>query len=132
MTNFDFNEWSNLYKVDPAAFEQRRDVTLEEALKRTSCPETRLSLEQTLFRIRMVRQRSKSPLQSAMEASKLMWESFAKLKAHVEQLQELAQAPLSTNGLRLIDAHEQPANLETVCANSAKVIPFKASNKHGH
>ena len=89
MTNFDYNEWSNLYKVDPAAFEQRRDVTLEEALKRTSCPETRLSLEQTLFRIRMVRQRSKSPLQSAMEASKLMWESFAKLKAHVEQLQEL-------------------------------------------
>lgn len=141
MTHFDFKEWADLYQVDPVAFEQRREAVLEGCVANAD-PENRLALEQTLFKIRMIRQRSKSPLQSAMESSKLMWESFGKLREQVQKLeQELNPAPLKQNGLRLIDQNdarqadtalqastgqpEQPANL-------AQVIPFTASGKRAH
>jgi hypothetical protein len=137
MTHFDFKEWADLYQVDPVAFEQRREAVLEGYVASVD-PEHRLSLEQTLFKIRMIRQRSKSPLQSAMESSKLMWESFGKLREQVQKLeQELSPAPLKQNGLRLIDSN-YPADEETSVeqseptANLARVIPFTASGKRAH
>lgn len=143
MTHFDFKEWADLYQVDPAAFEQRREAVLEGYVASVD-PEQRQSLEQTLFRIRMIRQRAKSPLQSAMESSKLMWESFGKLREQVQKLeQELHLAPLKKNGLRLINsgdarnagsvelrAAEQP---ESPSAHtSARIIQFTASGKRAH
>lgn len=139
MTHFDFKEWADLYQVDPAAFEQRREAVLEGYIASVD-PEARHALEQTLFRIRMIRQRAKSPLQSAMESSKLMWESFGKLREQVEKLErELSPTQLKQNGLRLIDsANDQPSdrrqnlsensNVEMQAA-SARVIQFTASNK---
>jgi hypothetical protein len=143
MTHFDFKEWADLYQVDPAAFEQRREAVLEGYVASVD-PEHRKSLEHTLFRIRMIRQRAKSPLQSAMESSKLMWESFGKLREQVQKLeQELNPAPLKQNGLRLInstevgnadsteqDAVEQPALPSA--HSSARVIQFTASGKRAH
>ena len=141
MTNFDFKEWADLYQVDPVAFEQRREAVLEGYVASVD-PEARQALEQTLFRIRMVRQRSKSPLQAAMESSKLMWESFGKLREQVDILeQELSPAPLKQNGLRLIDSHSThtPAQGDfssqgdlTPAQPSARVLPFTASNKRAH
>lgn len=141
MTHFDFKEWADLYQVDPAAFEQRREAVLEGYVASVD-PEHRLALEQTLFKIRMIRQRSKSPLQSAMESSKLMWESFGKLREQVQKLeQELSPAPLRQNGLRLIDQNytgdiEKAADTSNdqsgPAANLARVIPFTASGKRAH
>jgi len=141
MTNFDFKEWADLYQVDPVAFEQRREAVLEGYVASVD-PEARHALEQTLFRIRMIRQRSKSPLQAAMESSKLMWESFGKLREQVEALeQELHPAPLKQNGLRLVDGNfpvQSAQNSEALPQEStpvqagARVIPFKASGKHAH
>lgn len=141
MTHFDFQEWADLYQVDPVAFEQRLDAVLEGYVASVD-PDRRLALEQTLFKIRMVRQRSKSPLQSAMESSKLMWESFGKLREQVNKLeQELSPAPLRQNGLRLIDpSKEQTASTSPNVAdhatgeveNSAQVYQFTASNKRAH
>ena len=142
MTHFDFKEWADLYQVDPAAFEQRREAVLEGYIASVD-PEARHALEQTLFRIRMIRQRAKSPLQSAMESSKLMWESFGKLREQVEKLeQELSPAPLKQNGLRLIDSandqdSERPqvstaVNAAETHTTSARVIQFTASNKRAH
>ncbi|BET26067.1 uncharacterized protein DUF3135 [Limnobacter thiooxidans] len=141
MTNFDFKEWADLYQVDPVAFEQRREAVLEGYVASVD-PEARQALEQTLFRIRMIRQRSKSPLQAAMESSKLMWESFGKLREQVEILEkELSPAPLKQNGLRLvdIDAAQQtakdlfePKEAHSPVQPSARVIPFTASNKRAH
>jgi hypothetical protein len=137
MTHFDFKEWADLYQVDPVAFEQRREAVLEGYVA-TVDTENRLALEQTLFKIRMVRQRSKSPLQSALESSKLMWESFGKLREHVQKLeQELNSAPLRQNGLRLIDQNQthtdssadRAAKQADPEANLARVIPFTASGK---
>ena len=142
MTNFDFKEWADLYQVDPVAFEQRREAVLEGYIASVD-PEARQALEQTLFRIRMIRQRSKSPLQAAMEASKLMWESFGKLREQVEILeQELSPAPpLKQNGLRLVDSQstwhsaqdlaESPEH-DSPAQPSARVIPFTASGKRAH
>lgn len=138
MTNFDFKEWADLYQVDPVAFEQRREAVLE-GFVASADPEARQALEQTLFRIRMIRQRSKSPLQAAMESSKLMWESFGKLREQVEILeQELSPAPLKQNGLRLVDtnttaqAETSESDDSTPVQPSARVIPFTASNKRAH
>lgn len=139
MTNFDFKEWADLYQVDPVAFEQRREAVLEGYVASVD-PEARQALEQTLFRIRMIRQRSKSPLQAAMESSKLMWESFGKLREQVETLeQELSPAPLKQNGLRLVDSSKTGSGDESAVAadnapvqSSARVIPFTASNKRAH
>lgn len=135
MTNFDFKEWSDLYQADPLAFEQRREAVLDDCVARAE-PEARHSLEQTLFRIRMVRQRSKSPLQSAIESSKLMWESFGKLREQVVNLeQELSPAPLKQNGFRLVDTNmtHQADNLSQATLAptlpSARVIPFTVSSK---
>ena len=137
MTHFDFKEWADLYQVDPAAFEQRREAVLEGYVASVD-PEHRLALEQTLFKIRMIRQRSKSPLQSAMESSKLMWESFGKLREQVQKLeQELSPAPLKQNGLRLIDSNfttdlETSVEQSEPAANLARIIPFTASGKRAH
>jgi hypothetical protein len=79
-----------------------------------------------------------------MESSKLMWESFGKLREQVQKLeQELNPAPLKQNGLRLInstevgnadsteqDAVEQPALPSA--HSSARVIQFTASGKRAH
>lgn len=141
MTHFDFKEWADLYQVDPVAFEQRREAVLEGYIASVD-PERRLSLEQTLFRIRMIRQRSKSPLQSAMESSRLMWESFGKLREQVQALeQEMSPAPLKQNSLRLIDknyasaadtAADDVVGQAEPAANMARVIPFTASGKRAH
>lgn len=137
MTHFDFKEWADLYQVDPAAFEQRREAVLEGYVASVD-PEHRLALEQTLFKIRMIRQRSKSPLQSAMESSKLMWESFGKLREQVQKLeQELSPAPFKQNGLRLIDSNfttdvETSVEQSEPAANLARIIPFTASGKRAH
>jgi hypothetical protein len=140
MTHFDFKEWADLYQVDPVAFEQRREAVLEGYVASVD-PENRLALEQTLFKIRMIRQRSKSPLQSALESSKLMWESFGKLREQVQKLEhELNPAPLKQNGLRLIDPNYSDQDNSAVgastaqsesepVANLAQVIPFTASGK---
>ncbi|HEX4918970.1 MAG TPA: DUF3135 domain-containing protein [Limnobacter sp.] len=139
MTHFDFKEWADLYQVDPAAFELRREAVLAEYVASVDEPH-RKSLEHTLFRIRMTRARSKSPLQAAMEASNLMWESFGKLREEVGHLEScLNPPPLKTNGLRLVGSGGQtpegveatehmPVKLDSI----AKVIAFKASDKRAH
>lgn len=148
MTHFDFKEWADLYQVDPEAFELRREAALAEYV--ASVEESRRKpLEHTLFRIRMTRERAKSPLQAAMEASNLMWESFGKLREEVATLEAaLTPAPLKSNGLRLVnpldethaDQGEQARPDAQTDAEpgaerpdaSAKVIRFKASGKHAH
>jgi len=140
MTNFDFKEWADLYQADPEAFDARREAVLQNFVDNAN-PESRQSLEQTLFRIKMIRQRSKSPLQSAIESSKLMWESFGKLRVEVQHLQaQLDPQPLPSNGLRLIDSKDASAsperssqvNLDDVKSNKARVYDFRASNKPAH
>jgi len=129
---FDFNEWANLHAVDPEAFEQRRGAVLESVIQSVPEGERRHALEQTLFRIEMIRRRAKSPLKAALDASNLMWESFGKLRENIDQLQKEAQgAGLPSNGLRLIQP-EQPKSAFAPAEEphvSAKVIPLGRGSK---
>ncbi|HEY1058703.1 MAG TPA: DUF3135 domain-containing protein [Limnobacter sp.] len=147
MADFDFKEWADLYQVDPDAFNARKEAVLAHFVEQAP-EENRPALEQTLFRIRMTARRSKSPLQSAMEANKLMWESFGKLREKLEEFEQLSAAtsqdtPPRTNSLRLIgaDSTQAPAphrafadadQAQPLQNPAARIIPFKASGKPVH
>jgi len=121
--NFDFKEWSDLYQVDPEAFERRRGAVLENFIQGVQEPDRRLALEQTLFRIEMVRRRAKSPLKSVLEASNLMWESFGKLREQLDHLQAATQAPSpKPNSLRLIRAGENTDDLSSHNADASQTL----------
>lgn len=113
MNTFNFEEWAALHEADPEAFEIRREAALSEVVNRAD-PTSKLLLEQTLFRANMARRRAKSPLQSAMEASNLMWESFGKLREKLNELEEMAKpAGLGAGGLRLVrESDSRPENIE--------------------
>lgn len=118
---FEFDEWATLHKVDPDAFEVRRSATLERLLQSVD-EESRHALEQTLFRADMVRRRSKSPLQGAIEASNLMWESFGKLREKVNELEEITRSNHPARStLKLVTGKpEQSAAFEEEVAPSAQ------------
>ncbi len=84
MQDFDFENWSDLHSSDPAEFERRREQALQEFIEQAN-PDSRLMLEQTLFTLQMHKQKAKSPLQSAIFASNLMWESFGKLRTTMDE-----------------------------------------------
>lgn len=145
--DFNFKEWSDLYEVDPEAYERRRGAVLEHFIQSAE-PERRLALEQTLFRIEMSRKRAKTPLKTALEASNMMWESFGKLREQLDLLQEATRATtLPSNTLRLVRPGEdsltndrldqrsgfaQPEASSTAQASSqsGKVLPFRGNNPH--
>lgn len=84
MQEFDFENWSELHSSDPVEFERRREAALQEFIEQAN-PDSRLMLEQTLFTLQMHKQKAKSPLQSAIFASNLMWESFGKLRTTMDE-----------------------------------------------
>lgn len=119
--DFNFKEWSDLYEVDPEAYERRRGAVLEHFIQSAE-PERRLALEQTLFRIEMSRKRSKTPLKTALEASNLMWESFGKLREQLNLLQEATRdTALPSNSLRLVRPDETASLPEGSFPPSTKV-----------
>lgn len=141
MSEFDFNEWSTLYAVDPAAFEAKKEAVLTRLVQESDA-DSQLSLEQTLFRIRMTSKRAKSPLQAAMESSKLMWESFGKLREKLDELNShLAPTPevSGPNSLRLVSPDKQFDQSKTQVSKQfgnpvrqATVLEFRASSKPAH
>ena len=131
MIEFDFEDWAKLYEADPKAFEQRRGAALEAFVKQAP-DHSRHALEQTLFRIEMTRKTAKSPLQAAINASKLMWESYGKLREHVEMVSaDMQSYQANSRRLRLVEAGgEEPASVTltqpvaspTLGKNSARII----------
>ncbi|GLR26300.1 DUF3135 domain-containing protein [Limnobacter litoralis] len=131
---FEFNEWKELYATDPDAFEVKRIDALQGYIDSVE-EKGRKALEQTLFRIEMTRKRSKSPLQSAIEASRLMWESFDKLKGSLEEFQSAAQQledsakanhVNASNTLRLVGADDL-ANVESDSQPTVRPQPIAES-----
>lgn len=102
MQAFDFETWSHLAQSDPAEFEARREAALREFVEQSN-PDSRKMLEQTLFTLQMHKQKAKSPLQSAIFASNLMWESYGKLRETMNEARavfEHARPTLSLVGQR--------------------------------
>jgi hypothetical protein len=129
MSGFNFKEWSDLYETDPVAFEAKKDAILLELVEKAPA-RSKKALEHTLFRIRMSRQRSKTPLQSAIEASKLMWEAFGKLRSELDALVGATKAAaLEAQGLKspveLVQEKKTSSVIPLKVHTEAKVIPFK-------
>lgn len=146
MFNIDFEEWSNLYKTDPEAFEKKRLETLKAFIDDNATDKaSRIRLEQTLFRIEMTRKTSKNPLQSAIQASKLMWESVDKLQTNVKVLNEELEDCFNQPGnqLRLISTEPTRPNTVTqanksekptknMSQESAQVFKFEQQSNRSH
>ncbi len=85
--DINFDEWVELYKRDPAAFEHRREALIQQTIN--SAPEEhQRRLNGLQFQVDMERRRSESPLQSCMQISSMMWEKFDDLRANLNQFQE--------------------------------------------
>jgi Protein of unknown function (DUF3135) len=83
--DFNFDEWAELAKSDPAEFEERRQQTLRVAVEQAPARHRR-KLEGTLFRIEANRAKAKNPLHHAILASQLMWASFEEMRASLNQV----------------------------------------------
>ena len=110
---FDFDEWSQLAKTDPAAFETRRLALIEAYLHRfPPLPQRRLRGVQ--FRIDMERRRARTPLAACLKLSAMMWESL------------LGQHGLKTALDTLLDyTSPRSALARRQSACSARILPFR-------
>lgn len=108
MGHFDFSEWANLYAQNPEEFEARREAALQAVLDKAS-PSSKKALEHAMFRIRMNAERSKSPLQRAMGAMGLMWESLDKLKTSSAELHTEVKAFEAAKLKAHLNAIQKPA-----------------------
>lgn len=111
--SFDFDDWSQLAKADPSAFEARRMALIEEFLCQFPQPDQQ-RLRGLQFRIDMVRRRARTPMGACLKISSMMWESLLGsrgLKTALDALLVPPNHPVSatTNGL----------------PTSARVLPFR-------
>lgn len=89
---FNFTEWQTLYQDDPVAFERKRKEWVESTI--ASAPdEYQRRLKGLMFKVDVARDRSKSPVQSCLEISKMMWNSATDLRTFLDELQLLLSEP---------------------------------------
>ncbi len=82
---FDFDYWKELYEADPDTFEAKREELLAEEI--ASSPEhLQRRLKGIQFELDMKRRKSDSPLESCMQMSCQMWDSFDLMRTHLNAL----------------------------------------------
>lgn len=87
---FDFDEWVNLNRTDPQAFERRRLEWCNRFIDGTQAANKK-RLSGLLFQINMKRRQSSNAMDACLRISGLMWEKFNELRS---ELQPLAGNPL--------------------------------------
>lgn len=113
---FDFDYWMELHEADPVAFEQKRAELIQaEIAKAPEHLQRRLNGIQ--FELDAKRSLSDSPLESCMQMSSQMWESFDMMRT---QLNALARPEALTEDE--VQKLQKPIE-------SAKVLSF-SSTKH--
>ena len=110
---FDFDDWSQLAKADPSAFEARRLALIEEFLLQFPQPDQQ-RLRGLQFRIDMVRRRARTPMGACLKISSMMWESL--LGSH--------GLKTALDGLLCDPVRPVPAPSRNLAA-PARVIPFR-------
>ena len=76
--NFNFDEWLDLSKRDPATFETRRLESIEEFIK--SVPEDKQHRLRCLqWKIDRVREKMPTPLAACVAISDMMWDSLDRM-----------------------------------------------------
>lgn len=87
---FDFDEWVNLNRTDPQAFERRRLEWCNRLIDGAQASNKK-RLSGLLFQVNMKRRRSSNAMDSCFRISGLMWDKFNELRS---QLQQLANNPM--------------------------------------
>lgn len=114
--SFDFDEWSQLARTDPSAFEARRLALIEEYLGQFPLPEQR-RLRGLQFRIDMERRRAHTPMAACLKLSSMMWDSLLGSHGLKAALDQLLTANASNYHARP-PAHARPAT-------PARILPFR-------
>lgn len=110
---FDFDYWKELHESDPAEFENQRDALLKAEIAKA--PEhLQRRLHGIQFELDTKRSLSDSPLESCMQMSSQMWNSFDLMRTH---LNALARPEALTE--------EEMQQLQKP-TESAKVLSFKS------
>ena len=92
---FDFDEWVELYRHSPQAFEQRR-LQWSEKIINNSAQSHRRRLSGILFQINMEKRRASNPTRHCMRISRMMWDKFNELNAELQTFcNDPMGAPLS-------------------------------------
>lgn len=95
--NFNFDEWAELARSDPAEFEEKRQQTLRVAIEQAPARHRR-KLEGTLFLIEANRAKAKNPLHRAILAAQLMWASFEEMRASLNEVSASRQRKREQSG----------------------------------
>lgn len=91
--NSDFNveEWMELYKKDPEAFEAKRAKAIEETIAATSGANQH-RLKGLQFQIDVIREQAKTPMGACLKITQLMWKKVGELQQAMD-----GELPLPTN-----------------------------------
>ena len=82
---YDFSEWSDLQKEDPAAFEAKRKLWIKEFIE--SAPKKyQQRLNVLMFQIDAVRSNAKTPVESCKALSKMMVNSARDMRTQLDDL----------------------------------------------
>ena len=110
-TSFNFDEWMQLAKEDPAAFEKQRLEAIQGILSNAS-ENSKKRLEGLQWQIEQMRTTSKTPMAACLNISRLMWEKVQGEDGLVETLNQLTgKAPIKPKK-----------------ANRAEVVQLKSSS----
>lgn len=91
----EFEELMRLAKEDPAALEQIRQAAVEDLIN--NAPEKhQRRLRGLQFQVDMEREKAKNPMDSCIRVSRLMHESFSKLRDTLNEAQQTHVAQLKT------------------------------------
>ena len=76
---FDFDEWVDIYKNDPEAFERRRAEWIQQYIE--SAPShLRPRLRGLMFRVDAERRLARNPIDACVRISNMMWEKFTEMQ----------------------------------------------------
>ena len=106
---FDFDDWANLARTDPQAFEARRKTLLDAAIDRAPAARQQ-RLRGLQWRVDQIRRTSSTPLGACMKISYLMWDTLLGPRGLVESLARLGELPGGPFALVPVD--------------NAKILPF--------
>ena len=82
---YNFDEWMALHQTGPDAFEEKRRLAIAGLID--SAPASmQPRLKGLMFQIDAERKKARTPLQSCINISSLMWEKFDELKVNLNAL----------------------------------------------
>lgn len=112
---FDFDEWSELARRDPEAFDSRRRAAIEDAVSRSRDKRRLVGLQ---WRIDMECQRSRTPFKSCLRISDMMWKSFHELNVVLQDF--LGAAAMRRRKVHLAVVEGKAIDLQKTISSAEK------------